>query len=200
MSEGVLSRLFEPFFTTKGPGRGTGLGLSIIYGIVQQGGGFVHVESDVGHGSTFGIYLPAVQETPVAPLAYVEPDLPKGSETILLVEDEVLVRSLVSKFLHGQGYRVLSAARGSDALQLATEHGPRIDLLLSDVVLPNMNGRQIYERLTLTLPKLRVLFMSGYTENIILPHGMLEGGFYFLQKPFSLKELASKVREALGDR
>ncbi|HKO50723.1 MAG TPA: response regulator [Polyangiaceae bacterium] len=199
MSEGVLSRLFEPFFTTKGPGRGTGLGLSIIYGIVQQGGGFLQVESDAGHGSTFRIYLPAVLETPQAPVAFVEPDLPKGSETILLVEDEVLVRSLVSKFLHSQGYRVLSAARGSDALQLATEHGAHIDLLLSDVVLPNMNGRQIYERLTLTIPKLRVLFMSGYTENIIAPHGVPQAGLYFVQKPFSLKELARKVREALGD-
>jgi len=197
MSEGVLSRLFEPFFTTKGPGRGTGLGLSIIYGIVQQGGGFVLVESDVGRGSTFRIYLPAVQESPVSQLPLVEPELPKGSETILLVEDEVLVRSLVSKFLNNQGYRVLSAARGSDAIQLAAEQGSRIDLLLSDVILPNMNGRQIYERLTQTMPKLRVLFMSGYTENIIAPHGVLEGGFFFVQKPFSLKELASKVREAL---
>jgi len=197
MPEGVLSRLFEPFFTTKGPGRGTGLGLSIIYGIVQQGSGFVHVESDVGRGSTFRIYLPAVQEVPVAQAALTEPDLPKGSETILLVEDEVLVRSLVSKFLHSQGYRVLSAARGSDAIQLAAEQGSRIDLLLSDVVLPNMNGRQIYERLASTMPKLRVLFMSGYTENIIAPHGVLEGGFFFVQKPFSLKELARKVRDAL---
>ncbi len=153
MSEGVLSRLFEPFFTTKGPGRGTGLGLSIIYGIVQQAGGFVHVESDLGHGSTFRIYLPAVAETPVAPLALVEPELPKGNETILLVEDEVLVRSLVSKFLHSQGYRVLSAARGSDAIQLAAEQSTRIDLLLSDVVLPNMNGRQIYERLAGMIPQ-----------------------------------------------
>ena len=128
------------------------------------------------------------------------PELPKGSETILLVEDEVLVRSLVSKFLNSQGYRVLSAARGSDAIQLAAEHSTRIDLLLSDVILPNMNGRQIYERLALTMPKLRVLFMSGYTENIIAPHGVLEGGFYFVQKPFSLKELARKVREALDER
>jgi len=200
MSAGVLSRLFEPFFTTKGPGRGTGLGLSIIYGIVQQGGGFVHVESDLGRGSTFRIYLPAVLEQPaVAPVVSVEPELPKGNETILLVEDEVLVRSLVSKFLHSQGYRVLSAARGSDALQLAAEHGTRIDLLLSDVILPNMNGRQIYERLAGSMPKLRVLFMSGYTENILAPHGVLEGGFYFVQKPFSLKELARKVRDALDE-
>ncbi|MEI9949249.1 MAG: response regulator [Pseudomonadota bacterium] len=200
MPEGVLSRLFEPFFTTKGPGRGTGLGLSIIYGIVQQAGGFVLVESDVGHGSTFRIYLPAVLERPVVPLAFVEPDLPKGSETILLVEDEVLVRSLVSKFLHSQGYRVLSAARGSDAIQLAAEQSTSIDLLLSDVVLPNMNGRQIYEKLAQTIPKLRVVFMSGYTENIIAPHGVLEDGLYFVQKPFSLKELARKVREALDAR
>jgi len=200
MPEGVLSRLFEPFFTTKGPGRGTGLGLSIIYGIIQQGGGFLLVESDVDRGSTFHIYLPAVLDKPVAPVATVEPELPKGTETILLVEDEVLVRSLVSKFLNSQGYRVLSAARGSDAIQLAAEHGSRIDLLLSDVILPNMNGRQIYERLAQSMPTLRVLFMSGYTENIIAPHGVLEGGFYFVQKPFSLKELARKVREALDGR
>lgn len=197
MPEGVLSRLFEPFFTTKGPGRGTGLGLSIIYGIVQQGGGFVLVESDVGRGSAFHIYLPAVLDKPAAQVPPAERELPKGSETILLVEDEVLVRTLVSKFLHSQGYRVLSAARGSDAIQLAAEHGGRIDLLLSDVILPNMNGRQVYERLLQSMPTLRVLFMSGYTENIIAPHGVLEEGFYFVQKPFSLKELAGRVREAL---
>ncbi len=200
MSEAVRSRLFEPFFTTKGPGRGTGLGLSIIYGIIQQGGGFVLVDSDLGRGSTFRIYLPAVLEKPAAAGTSVEVALPKGKETILLVEDEVLVRSLVSKFLSSQGYRVLSAARGSDAIQLAAEQSDRIDLLLSDVVLPNMNGRQIYERLAQTMPTLRVLFMSGYTENIIAPHGVLEGGFHFVQKPFSLKDLASKVREALDAR
>jgi len=200
MSEGVRARLFEPFFTTKGPGRGTGLGLSIIYGIVQQGGGFVLVDSDLGLGSTFRIYLPAVLEKPAALGSASEPELPKGNETILLVEDEVLVRSLVSKFLNSQGYRVLSAARGSDAIQLAVEQQTHIDLLLSDVILPNMNGRQIYERLRQSIPKLRVLFMSGYTENIIAPHGVLEGGFHFVQKPFSLKELASKVREALDAR
>ncbi|MES1175873.1 MAG: response regulator [Myxococcales bacterium] len=199
MSEGVLSRLFEPFFTTKGPGRGTGLGLSIIYGIVQQGGGFVHVESGVGVGSTFKIYLPTVQEKPVTKVIMPEPELPRGNETILLVEDEVLVRSLVSKFLLSQGYRVLSAARGSDAVQLAAQHGAGIDLLVSDVILPNMNGRQIYEKLAEDRPSLRVLFMSGYTENIIAPHGVLESGFYFVQKPFSLKELARKVRQALGE-
>ena len=199
MSAGVLSRLFEPFFTTKGPGRGTGLGLSIIYGIVQQAGGFVHVESDVGAGSTFRIYLPAVLEKPVAPTVVIEPELPRGSESILLVEDEVLVRSLVTKFLHSQGYSVLAAARGSEALQLAANEDVRVDLLLSDVILPNMNGRQIYEKLAQTRPALRVLFMSGYTENIILPHGVLEAGFFFVQKPFSLKELARKVREALDD-
>ena len=199
MSTGVLSRLFEPFFTTKGPGRGTGLGLSIIYGIVQQAGGFVHVASDLGAGSTFRIYLPAVSEKPTVPVVLIEPDLPRGSETILLVEDEALVRSLVDKFLRSQGYRVLSAALGSEAVQLAADGSEHIDLLVSDVILPNMNGRQIYEKLTQTRPDLRVLFMSGYTENIIAPHGVLEAGFYFVQKPFSLKELARKIREALGD-
>jgi PAS domain S-box-containing protein len=200
MSASVLSRLFEPFFTTKGPGRGTGLGLSIIYGIVQQGGGFVHVESNVGAGSVFRVYLPAVNDQPLASVALVEPELPRGSETILLVEDEVLVRSLVTKFLRSQGYRVLYAAQGSQAMQLAAEHGSRIDLLLSDVILPNMNGRQIYEKLLESRPKLRVLFMSGYTENIIAPSGVLEADFLFVQKPFSLKELARKVREALDAR
>ena len=199
MSTGVMSRLFEPFFTTKEPGRGTGLGLSIIYGIVQQVGGFVLVESNVGAGSTFRIYLPAVEDRPVEPVLSVEPELPRGNETILLVEDEALVRSLVTKFLQSQGYRVLGAARGSDAIQMASVAGTHIDLLLSDVILPNMNGRQIYEKLAQARPELRVLFMSGYTENIIAPHGVLEADFYFLQKPFSLKELARKVREALGE-
>ena len=200
MSQGVLSRLFEPFFTTKEPGRGTGLGLSIIYGIVQQSDGFVHVESHEGSGSTFQIYLPAVRDKPLAQVALVESAMPRGNETILLVEDEVLVRTLVTKFLLSQGYHVLSAAGGGDAIQLAVEHAGRIDLLLSDVILPNMNGRQIYEKLLQLRPQLRVLFMSGYTENIIAPHGVLEAGFYFVQKPFSLKELARKVRDALDFR
>ena len=198
MSKGVMSRLFEPFFTTKEPGRGTGLGLSIIYGIVQQVGGFVLVESDVGAGSTFRVYLPAVEERPIEPVLSVESELPRGNETILLVEDEALVRSLVTKFLQNQGYRVLSAARGSDAIQMASLEGASIHLLLSDVILPNLNGRQIYEKLAQGRPTLRVLFMSGYTENIIARHGVLEAGFFFVQKPFSLKELARKVREALG--
>jgi two-component system, cell cycle sensor histidine kinase and response regulator CckA len=199
MSEGVLSHLFEPFFTTKGPGRGTGLGLSIIYGIVQQSGGFVHVESGVGKGSVFRIYLPAVPDKPSVSAHPSEEDQPRGSETILIVEDEVLVRDLVSKFLQGQGYNVLRAARGVEALALAAESGP-IDLLLSDVILPQMNGRQIYEKLLTQTPKLKVLFMSGYTENIIAPHGVLEPGFQFVQKPFSLRDLARKVREALDSR
>jgi PAS domain S-box-containing protein len=198
MSAGVLSHLFEPFFTTKGPGRGTGLGLSIIYGIVQQSNGFVHVESGVGEGSTFRIYLPAIAERPAPSTAPTDADVPRGTETILIVEDEVLVRDLVTKFLENQGYRVLSAARGMEALELA--RGASIDLLLSDVILPNMNGRQTYERLLLSTPALRVLFMSGYTENIIAPHGVLEAGFQFVQKPFSLRELARKVREALDAR
>ncbi len=199
MSEGVKSHLFEPFFTTKGPGRGTGLGLSIIYGIVQQSGGFVHVESDVGKGSSFHVYLPAVGERPSTSARPADADVPGGSETILVVEDEVLVRDLVTKFLQGQGYRVLSAARGSQALELA-QGSARIDLLLSDVILPSMNGRQIYEQLLAGRPELRVLFMSGYTENIIAPHGVLEEGFHFVQKPFSLRELARKIRETLDGR
>jgi two-component system, cell cycle sensor histidine kinase and response regulator CckA len=199
MSEGVLSHLFEPFFTTKGPGRGTGLGLSIIYGIVQQSGGFVHVESGVGKGSAFRIYLPVVADKPQVSAHPSEADVPRGSETILIVEDEVLVRDLVRKFLEGLGYRVLSAARCAEALALAAESGP-IELLLSDVILPHMNGRQIYEKLLTQTPQLKVLFMSGYTENIIAPHGVLEAGFHFVQKPFSLRDLARKVREALDGR
>jgi PAS domain S-box-containing protein len=197
MSEPVLSHLFEPFFTTKGPGRGTGLGLSIIYGIVQQCGGFVRVESALGKGSTFRIYLPLAAEPPAASARPSDPDTPGGSETILLVEDEVLVRELVDKFLRDLGYSVLSASRGSEALELAAQSGARIDLLLSDVILPRMNGRQIYEKLHELRPDLRVLFMSGYTQNIIAPHGVLEAEFQFLQKPFSLRELAQKVRAAL---
>lgn len=199
MSEGVMSHLFEPFFTTKGPGRGTGLGLSIIYGIVQQSGGFVNVESGLGKGSSFHVYLPTVEERPSAGVRAVDAEVSGGSETILVVEDEVLVRDLVTKFLQGQGYRVLSAARGSQAIELA-QGSARIDLLLSDVILPSLNGRQIYEQLSAGRPELRVLFMSGYTENLIAPHGVLEEGFHFVQKPFSLRELAQKIREALDGR
>lgn len=200
MAPSVLSRLFEPFFTTKGPGQGTGLGLSIIYGIVQQSGGFVDVESTEGLGATFSVYLPAMTGRPEVIAPRHESKAPRGNETILLVEDEVLVRSLVTKFLTTQGYNVLSAASGVDALELAEESARPIDLLVSDVILPNMNGRQIYEQLTHGRPGLRVLFMSGYTENIIAPHGVLETGFFFVQKPFSLQDLSRKVREALDGR
>ena len=198
MSEAVLSHLFEPFFTTKESGHGTGLGLSIIYGIVQQSNGFIHVASTIGSGSSFELYFPAIAERPQSSLRPPELEPAPGNETVLVVEDEPLVRDLVSKFLRGQGYRVLSAASGEAALALAASTS--VDLLLSDVVLPEMNGRQIYERLAGTRPELRVLFMSGYTENIIAPHGVLEDGFRFVQKPFSLKELARKVREALDPK
>jgi CheY-like chemotaxis protein len=199
MTPEVRERIFEPFFTTKEKGKGTGLGLSTVYGIVKQSGGNIWVYSEPGHGTTFKIYLPRVEEELDNLHVRDETEsLPRGSETVFLVEDEPSVRSLAYRVLCQQGYTVLEAANGEEALRVAQEHaGEKIHLLLTDVVMPQMGGRELAETLKLLRPDIKVLYTSGYTDNAIVHHGVLNPGTHFLQKPFSPKTLSHKVREVL---
>jgi PAS domain S-box-containing protein len=192
------AQIFEPFFTTKPQNQGTGLGLSMVYGIVQQHGGTIEVYSEIGLGTTFKIYLPAVEQ-PAEQCPDSEPLLStcNGGETILLVEDDDVVRDVGAKVLKGLGYRVLDAHGGPEAVLISTRHPGNIDLLLTDVVMPGMNGRTLANELLKTRPSLRVLFTSGYTQNFIVKRGVLDHGVHFLPKPFSPKTIAKKVYEAL---
>ena len=197
-----LPHIFEPFYTTKVEGKGTGLGLATVYGIVKQSKGFVWVYSEAGHGTVFKIYLPAVARSHAQPssLAVAEPLYLPGTETILLVEDETSVRDSERAFLERQGYTVLEAHHGEEALHIAEAHQGPIDLLLTDVVMPKMGGPQLAEQLALTHPNLRVLFVSGYAEGTILRRGVVDLQATFLQKPFSLRTLAGKIRRVLDQR
>jgi PAS domain S-box-containing protein len=200
MDNETQSHIFEPFFTTKGT-KGTGLGLSTVYGIVKQSGGYIWVHSELGRGTTFKIYLPRVASTGqavahvAAPVEYrrVEP----GTETILLVEDEANLRYLARQYLEKQGYKVIEAADGAVAMQIAVAHDKVIHLLLTDVIMPGMNGRELAQRICEIRPNVKVLYMSGYTENVIGHDGMLDAGVRLLQKPFTLRDLKGKVREVL---
>ena len=200
MDPDTQSHIFEPFFTTKGP-KGTGLGLSTVYGIVKQSGGYIFVYSEVGRGTTFKIYLPRVASTGetaapvVTPVQFQKVD--PGTETILVVEDEANLRYLARQYLEKQGYRVIEAADGAVAMQIAVAHEGVIHLLLTDVIMPGMNGRELAQRISEIRPNVKVLYMSGYTENVIGHGGMLEPGVRLLQKPFNLRDLKSKVREVL---
>jgi len=199
MSREVSEKVFEPFFTTKDKGKGTGLGLSTVYGIVKQSGGNIWVYSEPGHGTTFKIYLPRVEEELDNLHVREEPEcLPRGSETVLLVEDEREVRLLAHRLLGQQGYRVLEAPNGEEALHVAQEHaGEEIHLLLTDVVMPQMGGKELADQLKILRPNIKVLYVSGYTDNAIVHHGVLDPGTHFLQKPFSQETLSHKVREVL---
>ena len=198
MDEETRLRIFEPFFTTKPQGHGTGLGLSMVYGIVQQHGGTITVDSAPGGGTTFSMYLPRVDAPAPEAIAVASPsDSGRGSETILLVEDEIHVRELVAEVLEAAGYTVLVAADAAAALQLSHRHPGPIHLLLTDVVMPEMSGPELRQRLMDLRPKTRVLYMSGYTDEALGRHGVLEPGTFLLQKPFRIGALGQKVREVL---
>jgi two-component system cell cycle sensor histidine kinase/response regulator CckA len=198
MDAPTRARIFEPFFTTKPKGQGTGLGLAMVYGFVKQSHGHVWVYSEVNRGTTFKVYLPTTEE-PVTrePAATRVPHATRGTETILLVEDEDVVRDFASKVLGRHGYAVHAVAEPSRALEHALAHRGVIDVLLSDVVLPEMNGRALAERIQELHPEVKILFMSGYTDNAIVHHGVLDEGMWFLQKPFSAQALVERVRDLL---
>ncbi len=198
MDADTQRHIFEPFFTTKELGRGTGLGLATVYGIVKQSGGYITVESTLGKGSTFRIFLPRVEETAPRAVAVASAAAPaRGRETILLVEDEDVVRELAREALQEGGYNVLEARHPGEALLVAERQGDGLDLLLTDVVMPHMSGPQLAQRLREHRPDLRVLFMSGYTDDATLRHGVLRSEVFFLQKPFTPDVLARRVRETL---
>jgi PAS domain S-box-containing protein len=200
MDSETQARMFEPFFTTKEPGKGTGLGLAIVYGVVKQLGGWTHVESKPGQGTTFEIYLPRAEETTAAAEVGKILDLttvPKGTETILLVEDEVGIRELASDFLQGRGYRVFAAMDGNEALRIAEGHEDLIHLLVTDIVMPNVGGKELAQRLRQARPQIKVLLMSGYPDHPALADADLDVQTTVLQKPFSLDMLAHKVRGLL---
>jgi two-component system cell cycle sensor histidine kinase/response regulator CckA len=200
MDDEVKAHLFEPFFTTKQRGEGTGLGLSTVFGIVKQSGGHIQVDSKVGQGTTFLIYLPRSDEARVSDETSTldaSEGAAQGTETILVAEDETDVRELAVYILSGLGYQILAAENGLEALTASDEHSGSIHLLLTDVVMPQMNGRELAEQLCARRPGLKVLYMSGYSDDVIAYHGVLEKGANVLNKPFTLEELAQKVRTVL---
>jgi CheY-like chemotaxis protein len=197
MDRETQARIFEPFFTTKEKGKGTGLGLSTVYGIIKQSGGYVLVQSEIGRGTTFNIYLPRVDEpseahgaTPAASAAG------GGSETILLVEDEESVRQLIRETLEARGYKVIEAENGNAALTLAAAHRENIHLVVTDVIMPGLSGHELAQQLITARPAIKVLYLSGYAEDA-LSAPLAEGNQAFLQKPFTLQSLSRKVREVL---
>ena len=199
MSEAVKSHLFEPFFTKKARGKGTGLGLSTVYGIVKASNGHIWVYSEVGQGTTFKVYLPRVQrEGDAQPTSASSVEMDGGSETILVVEDDDTVRGFVQRVLVGHGYTVLAASSGAEALEIAPQQA--IDMLITDVVIPDMHGPEIARRFSEIHPDAKTLFVSGYTENAIAHHQVLDEGVAFLQKPLSVANLVHKIRQVLESR
>jgi two-component system, cell cycle sensor histidine kinase and response regulator CckA len=198
MSRDTQQRVFEPFFTTKGQGKGTGLGLSTVYGIVKQSGGDLWIYSEPGTGTTFKVYFPrAVEGDLFVPVAEDKRSAPRGTETILVVEDDPALRALSERVLQANGYIVLLARNGLEALAIASGHSGVIDMIATDVVMPKMNGRPLVEKLLESRGQMRVLFMSGYTDDEVMRRGVIDGRTAFLQKPFTPSELARKVREVL---
>jgi CheY-like chemotaxis protein len=197
MDEATRERVFEPFFTTKPEGKGTGLGLATVYGIVKQNRGFIDVQTERGHGTTFEVYLPrfAGETEQLAEKAKQRPFT--GTETILLVEDERALLQIVRETLESLGYTVLAASSPGDAILLCEAYPGEIHLLLTDVVMPTMNGKELKESLERIKPGLRTLFMSGYTANTVTHCGIVDADLFFIQKPFTREELAARIREAL---
>jgi CheY-like chemotaxis protein len=201
MDKETQSRIFEPFFTTKEKGKGTGLGLSTVYGIVKQSNGYVYPQSEIGSGTTFYIYLPKVEDSAegVSPAKSQESEH-GGCETVLLVEDEESVRELVRETLAMRGYKVLEAENGENGLHIAETCPDHIDILITDVVMPGMGGRELAKQLLVLRPGISVLYLSGYTEDAVVHQGALGPGTAFLQKPFTLQSLAKKVRDVLNSK
>jgi len=202
MDQETQARIFEPFFTTKEVAKGTGLGLSTVYGIVKQSGGNIWVYSEQGFGTVFKVYLPRLDDAAASTLANQsqETNVPRGTETILLVEDEEVVRGLTRKILMQAGYNVLDAKGGDEAIRLCRAHAGPIDLLLTDVVMPEVSGKEVADRLLELRPSIRVLYMSGYTDEAIVQHGVLDANVKFIQKPFTWVGLTRKVREVLNSK
>jgi PAS domain S-box-containing protein len=200
MPREVAERAFDPFFTTKAPGRGTGLGLATVYGIVQQAGGRASIYSETGVGTTFTAFLPATDQTPIGEAPEIDPTELRGDETILLVEDEEALREVTRRILVSAGYRVLTAASGDEALAVATGQLGRIDLLLTDVIMPHMHGPQLAEQIAINWPSIRTMFMSGFAHPILDSGGHLEPGVTLIEKPFSTQSLLAKVHQVLTSR
>ena len=198
MDENTRSRIFEPFFTTKDPGKGTGLGLAMVYGIVQQAKGHIEVYSEIGHGTVFKLYLPSVDGVELQKeAADVQSTSLQGTETILLVEDAEGVRALLQDVLTMYGHQVLVARDGEEGIRLADDHQGALDLIITDIVMPRMGGRQLVERVVAARSSVRALYLSGYTDEAVMRHGVLEAGSAFLQKPFTARQLMTKVRQIL---
>jgi nitrogen-specific signal transduction histidine kinase/ActR/RegA family two-component response regulator len=199
MDADTQAHIFEPFYTTKEKGKGTGLGLATVYGIVKQSGGYVWVYSEIGRGTTFKIYLPSVEEE-VAPreIRQAVASLPRGTETVLLVEDEEGVRELAKEYLESCGYKVLVAQNGQAAIDLVSKHSGPIDLIMTDIVMPGLSGSDLAKKVQSLRPDIRVVYMSGYTDQAIIHHGILSSDVLLLQKPFTMSTLAHKLREALS--
>ena len=198
MTAEVRAHLFEPFFTTKEPGKGTGLGLATVYGAVQQNGGRIEVYSEVGLGTTFKIYMPAAAGAALAPPARVRVEPPARAASILFVEDDERVRTFATSVLARVGHTIHAFANGEDALAALSGLSPRPELLLTDVIMSGMDGRVLAEHVAERLPNIRVLFVSGYPDNVIVHRGILQKGIEFLAKPFSIEQLTRRVHEVLG--
>jgi CheY-like chemotaxis protein len=197
MDTATLQRIFEPFFTTKSPGKGTGLGLATVYGIVKQSGGHIFAYSEPGKGTAFKIYFPPVAGSVAADTPAPDEEAPRGSETILLVEDEEALREITREILEAAGYTVLEAAHGAAALHLSERHQGKISLLITDVVMPGLTGSELAVRLTAERADMKVLFMSGYTDDAVVLRGVLTKQMPFVQKPFTILQLARRVRAVL---
>jgi two-component system, cell cycle sensor histidine kinase and response regulator CckA len=201
MDTATQAHIFEPFFTTKPIGKGTGLGLSTVYGIIKQSGGSIGVHSEIGHGTEFRIHLPAAMDFPRKPQAQnIEEKITGGTETILVVEDELELRELTRIFLESYGYKVLAASSTDQAIRIAEISGEAIDLLLTDVIMPGMSGRQLAEKILARRPKTKIIYMTGYTDDMVVQHKVLEPGTNLLQKPFTKFDLAARVRSTLDGK